>query len=108
MSTSRLTFGAVLSTIQTSANTVTATLDAANQGVGMLTAYVSEAASNQRVRQIADREVFLENLIREKAEERSAANIKVQKFCAQSSDHKSFYEASYATFTNLLRTPQSA
>lgn len=103
MSSSRLTFGAILSTVQTTANTVTATLDAANQGVGMLTAYVSEASANQRIRQIADREVFIENLIMEKSEERAMANIKVEKFIAQSAQHKDHYATAYNKFTSLLR-----
>lgn len=108
MSSSRLTFGAMLSTVQTTANTVTATLDAANQAVGMLTAYVSEASANQKIRQVADREVFIENLIMEKSEERALANLKVEKFIAQSAQHRKHYGEAYEKFTELLRPADSA
>lgn len=103
MSTSRLTFGAMLQTVTTTANTVTATLDAANQAVGMLTAYVSEASANQKLRQVADREVFIENLIMEKSEERALLNLKVEKFIAQSPAHAKHYQGAYEKFTELLR-----
>lgn len=103
MSSSRLTFSAMLSTVQTTANTVTATLEAANQAVGMLTAYVGEASANQKLRQVADREVFLENLITEKSEERALSRLKVEKFIAQSAKHHQHYEEAYETFSKLLR-----
>lgn len=103
MASSRLTFGAILSTVQTTANTVTATLDAANKGVGILTAFVDKASTEQRIRHVADKEVFIENLIQEKAEERAMANIKIEKFIAQSPAHKQHFGDAYTKFTSLLR-----
>lgn len=103
MSSSRLTFGAILSTVTTTANTVTATLDAANKGVGILTAFVDKASSEQKLRHVADNEVFIENLIQEKSEERAIANIKVEKFIAQSPEHRKHYQGAYEKFTSLLR-----
>jgi hypothetical protein len=104
----RLTFGALLNTVQATANTVTSTLDAANTGVGMLTSFVTAAADNQRIRQVADKEVFIETLIQEKSFEQAQAKLKVQKFCLQSADHAQFYEQSYNTFTSLLRPATTA
>lgn len=104
----RLTFGALLNTVQATANTVTSTLDAANTGVGMLTSFVTAAADNQRIRQVADKEVFIETLIQEKSFEQAQAKLKVQKFCLQSADHAQFYEASYDVFTKLLRPETTA
>lgn len=105
MASSRLTLGAILQTVSTTANTVTATLDAANKGVGILTAFVDKASTEQRIRHIADKEVFIENLVQEKAEERAVANIKIKKFIDQSPDHHKHYSAAYEKFTELLRGP---
>ena len=105
MASSRLTFGAILQTVSTTANTVTATLDAANKSVGILTAFVDKASTEQRIRHIADKEVFIENLVQEKAEERAIANIKIEKFIAQSAEHRKHYQGAYEKFTELLRGP---
>lgn len=99
----RMTFGSILSTVQTTANTVTATLDTANTAVGMLTAYVEEAAANQKSRQVANRESFIANLINEKAIEDSQAALVVDKFIAQSDRHRELFKAKYDTYTTLLR-----
>lgn len=103
MSSTRLSFGAILSTVQATANTVTSTLDAANKGVGILAAFVDKASSEQQLRHIADKEVFIESLIQEKSEERAMANLKVEKFVAQSANHAKHYESAYNKFTSLLR-----
>lgn len=107
MSTSRLTFGAILSTVQTTANTVTNVLDAGNAAVGMLNAYVTQAADNQRIRQIADKETFIEDLIREKAMQQATQTLKINKFTSQSTEQSEAYEAAYATYQKLLRTEKS-
>ncbi|MBO5628399.1 MAG: hypothetical protein J5965_04895 [Aeriscardovia sp.] len=103
MATSRLTFGAILSTVQTTASTITATLEAANQGVGMLTAFVEEAAHNQKFRQTANREAFLVNLINEKTIEDAQALLVVDKFIAQSDRHRELFEKRHDVYTKLLR-----
>lgn len=103
MSTTRLAFGSILATVQTTAATITSTLEAANSGVGMLSAFVTEAADNQRLRHIADREDFLENLIQERAEARALSAIKVETFCKKSAEHAQHYADAYACFTKLLR-----
>lgn len=103
MASSRLTFGAILNTVTTTANTVTTTLDAANKSVGILTAFVDKAATEQRVRHVADQETFLETLIKEKAEERALSDLRAEKFMAQSSAHKQHYQDAYQRFETLLR-----
>lgn len=103
MATSRLTFGAILSTVQTTAATLTSTLEAANQGVGMLTAFVEEAAHNQKSRQIANRESFIVNLINEKTIEDSQALLTVDKFIAQSDRHRELFEQRHDVYSKLLR-----
>lgn len=103
MSTTRLSFGAVLGTVQSAATTITATLDTVSTAVGMATSFVTQAADNQRLRQIADKEDFIENLIMEKAEQRATAHLKAEKFISKSAQHAEHYKASYETFTALLR-----
>jgi hypothetical protein len=103
MSTTRLAFGAILGTIQNAAATVTTALDATNNGVGMLSAFVTEASIDQKLRNVANREDFLENLIQERAEARSIGALKVEAFCAKSAQHAKHYADAYDTFTKLLR-----
>ena len=106
MSTTRLSFGAVLGTVQATANTLTGALDAAAAGVGMLNSFVTQAADNQRLRQVADKEDFVEDLIREKGQQRTESDVKVAKFTSKSEGHKIAYAQHYARFEALLRTPE--
>ncbi len=106
MSTTRLSFGAVLGTVQSAATTVTATLDTVSTAVGMATSFVSQAADNQRLRQIADKEDFIEALIMEKAEQRATAHLKAEKFCGKSTEHAKHYGEAYKRYESLLRTPE--
>lgn len=102
----RLTFGAVLGSVQSAATTVTTTLDAATGAVGMLNAFVVKAADEQRVRHVADKEDFVENLIQERAEQRAVSALKAEKFMSKSADHARHYESAYKAFESLLRTPE--
>lgn len=105
----RLTFGAVLGSVQSAANTVTGALDAASAGIGMLNSFVTQAADNQKIRQIADKEDFIETLIMEKAEQRATAHLKADKFCSKSADHSKHYNSAYSAYEKLLRgTEESA
>ena len=107
MSTARLTLGSVLSTVNTTATTVTSTLDAASKAVGMLNAYVENAASHQKARIAIDNEDFIESLVREKAQERTESTLRVQKYIGQSPEHAKAYQEAYETYSKLLR-PQSS
>lgn len=106
MSTTRLSFGAVLGTVQATANTLTGALDAAAAGVGMLNSFVTQAADNQRLRQVADKEDFIEDLVREKAQQRTESDVKIAKFTSKSTGHLAAYNNHYARFESLLRTPE--
>lgn len=108
MSTTRLSFGAVLGTVQSAATTVTATLDTVSTAVGMATSFVTQAADNQRMRQVVDKEDFIENLIMEKAEQRATAHLKAERFISKSPEHAKHYENAYKTFTKLLRPEDNA
>lgn len=106
MSTTRMSVSAVLGSIQSAATTVTTTLDAATGAVGMLNAFVVKAADEQRVRHIADKEDFIENLVMERAEQRATAYLKAEKFVSKSAAHAKHYKSAYETFSKLLRTPE--
>ena len=105
MSTTRLSFSAVLGTVHSAATTVTTVLDTTAVAVGMATSFVTQAADNQRLRQIADKEDFIENLISEKAIQRTEQLVKVDKFRSKSSGHAQAYDQAYARFAQLLRDP---
>ena len=107
MATARLTLGSILSTVNTTATTVTSTLDAAGKAVGMLNAYVENAASHQKARIAVDNEDFIENLIREKSQERTESTLRVQKYIGQSTEHAKAYQEAYETYSKLLRPTQS-
>ena len=103
MATSRLTFGAVLETVTTTATALTGALSAVSEGTQILGAFVSKAAEEQRYRHLADKESFIERLITEKSEERATANLAVERFIAKSASHAKHYEDAYNTFTAILR-----
>ena len=103
MSSARMSFGAILSTVQATANTVTATVDAANKSVGMLTAFIDKAAVEQRLRHLADAESFADNLIAERAQQSAEESIRADKFCDRSEAHSKYYNDAHARFTSLLK-----
>lgn len=104
----RLTFGAMLNTVQSAATTITSTLDATARGVGMLTSYVEHAADQQKLRHIVDKESFVEELIRNKAYEDSQSAMRASKYCGQSAEHKATFEKAYSRYSTLLRPEDQA
>ena len=93
--------------MNTTANTVTSTLDAVSSGIGMLNAYIDNAASHQKARIAIDNEDFIESLIREKAQERTESTLRVQKYINQSQEHAKAYQEAYETYSKLLRPASS-
>lgn len=106
MSTTRMSFGAVLGSVQSAATTITSTLDAATGAVGMLTAFVAKASDEQRIRHLIDKEDFIENLIIERTEMNALAALKLEKFVAKSPAHAKHAEKAYAKYSALLRSPE--
>lgn len=102
----RMTIGNILGTVSSAANTITGAMDAASAGIGMLNSFVTQAADNQRIRQIADKEDFVEDLIREKAVQRTESDVKIAKFTSKSTGHATAYGNHYDRFTQLLRTEE--
>ena len=102
MATSRVTVGAVLGAVETTATTLTNTLNALNMGVNMINASVKEASENQADQQKTDRKDFRDNLLREAAKAKSDANLKVIEYCKQSPKHAELYEAAYNEYAALF------
>lgn len=99
----RLTFGAILGTVQTTANTVSNTLDAANKGVGMLNKLVSDAAARQDTRSKLDSAIFSATLHQEKAKELAESRRSIDEYIAQSARHKELYESAYNELADILK-----
>lgn len=102
MATTRMTLGSVLSTVQTTANTVTNVLGAANSSVGMLNRFITDASEKQNVRSKLDMAIFKEQLTRDKAQEESESELRVIDYCKQSSNHADSYQKSYDRLAAIL------
>lgn len=103
MPSTKVTFGALLGAVTSTANSVVAVLDVGNTLIekGQLAATTS--LKKQRFEVIAEEETFLENLIREKANEDAISALRVKEFCQQSADHNKMYESAYTRYQTLLR-----
>lgn len=99
----RMTFGAVLATVQSTADTITSTLDAANSAVGMLNKTVTDAAQRQKVRSVLDMAIFSKTLHQEKAKELADSRVELLKYMEQSSEHRSNYEKAFEELEALMK-----
>ncbi len=103
ISNARTTVGSLLGVVTTSANTVTNVLDAVQQGVGMASAFVEKAASEQRQRHALDAVDFTTNLIQERATQAAARKVEVAKFVSQSPQHAQFYNEAATQYLAALK-----
>ena len=92
--TTRLTFGAVLGSVEAAAATVTSTLDTATKAVGMLNRFVSDAADKQNLRSKVDMHEFKTVLVEQKAMEEALRKKGIEEFCKDSTNSK-HYQAAY-------------
>ena len=67
MSTTRLTFGALLSTVTDATAAVSSTLNVVTKSIGMVDAHVSNMAANQAIRMKLEQSSTIERLIEETA-----------------------------------------
>ena len=104
----RATLAAVLGTIQTTAHTVTSTLDAANKSVGMLNKLVTDAAKRQDVRSKLDMAIFTATVHQEKAQELTESRINVDNYVAKSPRHKELYQSAYNELAAILTPATTA
>ena len=99
---SRMTIGSIFGAVQTSANTLTNTLNAANSAIGMVNTFVEKAALEQKRRAIVDGDTFLKRLREEKAMETTLARLQINSFCAQSKEHATIYQGAYDELEDLF------
>lgn len=99
---SRMTFASVLGAVQTSANTITSTLNAVNAAVGMANKFVSDAAERQGVRSTLDNAIFTKTLHQEKAQELTESRLAVLQYTKQSAQHAEHYTTAYNELASLL------
>jgi hypothetical protein len=101
MATARLTIGSVLGTVNTAAETLTGIIGTVSNGVGMVNAYVEEAAKKQQGRIKNDQAIFITQLVIEGAEAEAEMHRGVINYCSKSSDHKRLFETAYDKYAKL-------
>lgn len=99
----RVTVGALLGTVTTAASTVTNTFDALNKGIGMLNTAVNDAAFRQDNRSKIDRHLYVNNLIRDTAQQEAEANVRSEEFLKNNPAAAKHYAASYDELSALLK-----
>lgn len=102
VATTRLTIGSVLGTINTAANTVSSTLDAAGSAIGMLNATVNKAAKEQRIRHAVDVNEFKSRLVVEVSMERAQRERAMLEFCSDS-QNKALFEKAFNELTTVVK-----
>ena len=98
----RMALGSIMGAISTTANTVSGTLDAVNQGVGMLNHIITTAAKQQKDRSILDADDFQEYMVRDKAMQNVLSLKAVKEFIDADEFNKLNYEESYQRYSALL------
>ena len=92
----------ILGTVTTTANSVSSLVNVGGKSIGMLDAFVTQAATDQEIQHLKHREDFITNLIRTSAEEQATANMQVMDFCKKSADHKAQFEQSFDRYSKLF------
>lgn len=93
MANSRMTISAVLGMVQSTAQTITNSLNAVNDGVEMINNAVSDAAERQQIRSDNDMAMYESVYIAEKALELDQSRDHIRSYISQSEQHKSGYES---------------
>jgi len=91
----RQTIGAILSTVTTTANAVTSTLNTVEVGITMLDRYTKTASDHQRKTINAQNVTFDEQLAISTAQEITLMQQDVLEFCKQSPDHSKMFQTNY-------------
>ena len=102
MATARSTVGSLFGSVAKAADTLTATLDAASEGVGMINAYIADQADAQRIRIIVDKKRRATQIIEEAALEEAQRAEKIRSQIAKSPEFEKDFNDSLATFHALV------
>lgn len=93
MATTRMTFGALLGTVTTTADTLTKVVSTVSNGVDMANRFVESASVDQKDRQVIHRKVFRDNLLRESRMNVAKANREVVDFCEDAKNKELYNQA---------------
>jgi len=96
MSTTKLTFGSVLTTVATTANTLTATIGAVGVGADMLTAFVNKQSNEQAYQYKLEAKAFKQNCRAEIALQLANSAEQVNKQKAKSASFAASFDHFYA------------
>lgn len=100
-STARLTMGSLFGTVVTAAETVSGALGTVSNTVGMLNAYVENAAKQQQARFKNEDARFTKTLVIEGAQAEAEMELGVIAYCKKSDDHKVQFEKALAKYAKL-------
>lgn len=103
MSTTRLTFGAALSTVTDTLTVVSTVANVATKSVSMLDTFVTNAANDQKIRMKLNSASKVETMIEETALADTQRQLKIAQFCADS-DTATLYKSNEARLRALLET----
>ncbi|AWN06267.1 hypothetical protein [Erwinia phage phiEaP8] len=103
MSTTRLTFGAALSTVTDTLNVVSTVANVATKSVGMLDTFVTQAAKDQQIRMKLNSASKIETMIEETALADTERQKKILSFCADEQT-KELYQSNEKRLRALLET----
>ena len=99
--TARMSVGALFGTVVNAAETVSGALNTVNNAVGMLNAYVENAASEQQARILNDKATFVIRLVDEGAQSEANVHLNALSFRKKSADHATLYDTAYAKYARI-------
>lgn len=102
MSNTGMTLGSIFGAITTTANTFSNSLDAVNNGVGMLNKMVTDAAQRQSIDSKLDMANYKKLAIQTKSQDLATSRLQAKTWMAQSPDHASMYEQAFSELNSLF------
>lgn len=102
MATTRMTFGAVLSTLTNTANAVSDVVNTIGDGVGMANSFVQSASIDQKERQVAHRATFRQTLLRESSMEIAKGNAEAVAFRNESQLNAELFDQAAELLNNAF------
>lgn len=103
MSTARMTVGALLGTVTTTANAVTGTVNGIAKGVGMFDTWIDQLATEQRIRAIGHKERAKTMIAQDLAMEEAERIVSIEEFCSKSPSHLSHFQTAHSKYEALLK-----
>ena len=102
MATARMSIGSIFSAVGETAKTLTTTLGAINEGVGMANEAITNMAIQQKLRSKADNASFKITLANEKSQELAESTLDAAKFRGQSDAHASAFDEAHKVIAAAL------